>query len=506
MSDLHPAARPQADLDFAAERLKGNIKVVSIRGGAKTVIAQGITFVIQMASTVTLARILVPADFGIIAMVIAVTGFAEIFKDLGLSTATVQKSEISHQGTSTLFWINVAVSVLIAVIISALAPLISWFYGDPRLTPITVVISIAFVFGGFTVQHQALLQRGMRFTALAAIQILSLLAGAIAGVLSALLGQGYWSLVVMQVTTPFVNMTGVWLASGFRPGLPARGAGVKGMLAFGANLTGFNVLNYFSRNLDNILIGWRWGARALGFYSKAYALMMLPLSQVNTPVSSVAIPVLSRLQDDPDRYRQYYLKAISLIALVTIPGVAFLIVMSEQVVLIVLGPQWIEASRIFRVLAIAALGQPIANSTGWLFITQGRSADMFKWGIIGSSVTLLSFVVGLPWGAVGVAACYTLFNWVVTPFFYWFVGRKGPVNHRHIWIALLPFLWVALCVMGGLLLLRMYVHFPNLLFELGGAILVTVLIVPSALLLFPGGKWHIRNFLDVTLLVVSGSR
>jgi O-antigen/teichoic acid export membrane protein len=505
MPDIYSTADPQDRLKLKDERLKSNLKMLSVRGGAATTGAQAATFVIQMASTVVLARLLTPADFGVVAMVTAVTAFAGMFKDLGLSMATIQREEISNQQISNLFWINVTVSLAIALAIMAFAPLISWFYDDPRLTAITVALTVALVFGGLSVQHLALLKRNMRFAAIGAIQTVSSLVGMIVAVSAAFMGAGYWSLVVLQVTTPFAVMIGLWLACRWCPSRPARRSGVRGMLAFGANITGFNLANYFAKNMDNILIGWRWGAEALGFYSKAYALMMLPLNLVDSPVSSVAVPALSRLQDDMDRYRRYYLRAISLMAFVTMPGVAFLIVMSRQVVLVALGPQWAEAGRIFMILAIAGLGRPLANSANWLFISQGRSGEMFKWGVIWSSIMLVAFVTGLQWGAIGVAVCYSASNWAAAPFLYWYVGRKGPVNARHIWTTILPFLWVSLCVTVALLLFKAYVPQSNLLLEFVCSFLIAVAVAPSALLPFSRGRGHIRDFIRAAL-VLAGSR
>lgn len=501
MHDVDPAGGPQDRLNPSAEHLKANIGPLSVRGGATTTAAQAIAFAIQMTSTVVLARLLTPADFGLIAMVTAVTGFAGMFKDLGLSMATVQRAEITHEQISNLFWVNVGVSLLIALITVAFAPLIAWFYGDSRLTAIAAALSVALIFGGLGVQHLALLQRQMRFTALAAIQTISALVGVAAGIGAALLGAGYWSLVIMQIAGPFAKMIGAWLACRWRPGWLVRRSGVRGMLAFGVNITGFNALNYFARNLDDILIGWRWGAETLGFYSKAYSLMMLPLSQINSPVSSVAIPALSRLQDDPERYRQYYLRAISVVAFVTMPGMAFLVVMSRQVILAVLGPQWTEAARIFMILALAGLVQPLGNTTGWLYVSQGRTNDMFKWGMISSFMTVLVFVVGLPWGAVGVAVSYSIYNWAVTPFLYWFAGRKGPVKARHIGATLLQFLWVSVCVMAALLLFQAYVPVSDLFIDLVSALSITIFVAPLALLPFSRGRGYVRNFVEVALLL-----
>jgi O-antigen/teichoic acid export membrane protein len=222
-----------------------------------------------------LARLLTLQDFGLISMVTAFTGLASLFRDMGLSMATVQRPHIDHAQVSTLFWVNVAISVVITSITAMLGPLIAWFYGEPRLKWITIVSAVAFIFGGLTVQHQALLRRQMRFTALAIIDVGSMLAGIIVAITSSLYGAGYWALVLNQLVVGITTAMGVWLLCDWRPGLPVGHSGVRSMLAFGGNLTGANVLNYFVRNFDNILIGWYWGAQQLGLYTRAYQLLVI---------------------------------------------------------------------------------------------------------------------------------------------------------------------------------------------------------------------------------------
>src|SRR5438046_2896514 len=179
-----------------------------------------------------------------------------------------------------------------------------------------------------------------------------------------------------------VTVAGVWTACKWRPGLPTRGAGVRSMLAYGGNLTGFNVMTFFARNLDNALIGKFWGAYQLGVYSRAYQMLLMPMQQINAPFAAVAVPALSRLSDSPERYRAAYLKILQKIAMLTMPLVAFMIATSDWLVLFLLGAKWQEAGRIFMLLGIAAIIQPVTKTTWWLFSTQGRTRDLFHWAII----------------------------------------------------------------------------------------------------------------------------
>jgi PST family polysaccharide transporter len=226
-----------------------------VRGGATTMIGQCSKFLLQTTSTIVLARLLTPADFGMIAMVTAVIRFADLFKDLGLSMATIQKSEINHDQISTLFWINIIFSLMISLLTTAMSPIIAWFYNQPQLISITIALSVVFVFGGLAVQHQSLLQRQMRFKELVGIQIISMLAGILAAIVAANYGFGYWALVIMQIMAAIFNALGVWLLCSWRPGRPSWNVGVGSMLNFGFNLTGATILNYFARNLDKVQIG-----------------------------------------------------------------------------------------------------------------------------------------------------------------------------------------------------------------------------------------------------------
>jgi len=404
----------------------------TVRGGAVTIGTQVLKFLVNTVGTIVLARLLTPEDYGLVGMVAVVTGFILLFKDLGLSAATVQKSEVSEAQISTLFWVNVALSVAVMLVTATIAPLVAWFYGQPRLLGITLGLSVGFLFGGLTVQHEALIRRQMRFSFLAAAEILSAVVALTGAIILAWNNAGYWALVGSQLIQGFLYATLIWLFCRWRPGRPVRYSGVRSMIAFGRNVTGFGILNYFARNLDNMLIGRFWGSQQLGLYARAYQLLLLPIDQINGPITAVAVPALSRLVNEPERYRGAYLRLLDKITMLTMPLMAFMIVTSDWIVALLLGPKWAGVGRIFSLLGISGLVQPICNTTGWLFISQDRTRHLFQWGVVGSTIIILSILAGLPWGARGVAACYSVtFVVLVTPLLFWFVGRQGPVR---LWI------------------------------------------------------------------------
>ena len=425
------AASPRRGADlFETGHLLSDLRARSVRGGAITLGVEVCQFVLQMVSTMVLARLLTPADYGLIAMVSAVTGFLSMFSNLGLSTATIQKAEINHDQVSTLFWINVGLGVLVALVVVALAPAVAWFYGDSRLTWITMALGAGFIFAGLSVQHQALLTRQMRYLTIGIVGIVSMTIGITAGIAAALSGAGYWSLVVLSLVTALSRVLGKWIVLPWMPGRPKRGVGVRAMLGFGGNITAFNIVNYFSRKADDILIGKAWGSTELGFYNKAYSLLMMPLSQLRGPLMSVAMPSLSRLQTQPERFRSYYLKMLQVLAFLSMPLAAFLGAFSHDIVLLVLGPQWGEAATIFTILAFVAVLQPMASTVGTVLVTLGQTGKHLRLGVVVAALCVVSFVVGLPWGARGVALSYTLFGYATLIPYLHFALKETPVSLR----------------------------------------------------------------------------
>lgn len=408
---------------FQVGHIASDLKGRSVRSSIVTVVNQSLKLILQIGSLSILARLLAPEDYGLIGMVNIFVVFAGLFNDFGLSTATIQRSEVSHQQISTLFWISAALGCLIALILVLIAPLIASFYREPRLLQITFVLSVNFILAGLTSQHQALLNRQMRFVSIATIQVCSMSTGLSIALIAATSGMGYWSLVWMQSGSALVNLIGVWIACGWRPGRPFLNSGVRSMFIFGSRLTGFHLFDYFSRNLDNLLIGRAAGTQQLGFYAKAYQLLLLPSQQVTIPITSVAMSALSRLQDSPSEYRAFYYKAQLSIAALGMPIVAFMFASADKVILLILGKQWLGIIPIFQYLTPAAFIETFVW-TGWVYLSLGRADRMLRWGIIESTITVISFLIGIHWGVTGVAIAYSTSRLllVVPTFAYCFSG------------------------------------------------------------------------------------
>jgi len=280
------------------------------------------------------------------------------------------------------------------------------------------------------------------------------------------------------------------------------------MLSYGGNLTGFNLMTFFSRNMDNLLIGKFWGAHQLGVYSRAYQMLLLPMQQINAPLAAVAVPALSRLADSPERYRAAYLRILEKIVMVTMPLGALMIATSDWMVLLLLGPKWSETGKIFMLLGIAAIIQPVTRTGPWLFSTQGRTRELFHWGLIGGAISVGSILAGLPWGATGVAASYSIADLcVATPLWFWYVGRRGPIRASDFYRTIAPSAVASICSVALLFLCRPWLSsLSGLIPRLAVAMAITVGISLTVFSALPAGRSAMRNLKDTLLLLVKRDR
>jgi PST family polysaccharide transporter len=268
----------------------------------------------------------------------------------------------------------------------------------------------------------------MRFGALAVAEITGITTAFLSGIVAALAGLGYWSLVIIPVVRELVMMLGVWALCRWRPGRPVRRSGVRAMVSFGAHLTGFNLVNYFARNLDKILIGRYSGAAALGFYEKAYQMLLLPIQQINNPITGVAVPTLSRLQAETSRYQAYYRRGVFLTVSIGMPVVVFLFVAADKAVLTLLGDQWVESIAIFRALGPAAFVGTFNMATGWVYLSLGETKRQFVWGIYASAAIVLAYLIGIRWGPMGVALAYSASLVILFPLALLYCFRVAPLG------------------------------------------------------------------------------
>jgi PST family polysaccharide transporter len=402
-----------------------------------SVVAQVAQVLVQSIATMVLARLLTPTDFGLVAMVTAVTAIAAGFADLGLTEATIQRKEISHNQVSTLFWINVAMGLLLTLLTAVMAPVLASFYREPRLVGITLVVSLSFLIGGLRGQHNALLKRQMRFSSIAMRDVTSNIVGVSVAITMAWQGAGYWAIVALPLTLNFTQMALSWLMVKWKPGWFHPDPEVRSMIGFGGNVAASYVVFNWISNADNILIGWYWGAGPLGLYSRAYNLLILAIHQITAPTVSVAIPAFSRIQGDPKLFARYYLRIINLIVWISGSLFGFLFVAAEPVIVLVLGEKWRQAAPVFRILTISALGQLLLQSTLWLFVSRGESARLLKLMLVITPIMIGSFMIGLPFGIKWVALSLSLVLLAVLPWILKFSFRDTDLTLRRLGRALL---------------------------------------------------------------------
>ena len=363
---------------------------------------------LQFATTVILARLLLPSDFGLIGMAMVVIGFVEVFRDLGTSAAIVQRQELNDSILSSIFWCNVGFALLCALVVCLLSPLVAMFYKETRLTPILLGLSLCLLFSGAGVLHSALLQRNLAFNVLAKIELTSACIGAGIAIGLALYGAGVWALVFQALFTSLASTALLWSRSSWRPSFIFSWPEIRSVSGYSLNLTGYRVFNYLARNADYLLIGRYLGAADLGYYTLAYQIMLYPVRNITAVISRVLFPLFSKIQDDNLRFRNAYLKICFAIAIVVFPMMAGVWIVSKYLILAVFGQRWEPVILLLLILSPLGMIQAIGATVGSIYQAKGRTDWIFLWGI-GSGIFLtIAFIIGLQWGVVGVAGAYTI--------------------------------------------------------------------------------------------------
>jgi PST family polysaccharide transporter len=481
---------------FDMQHVHRDLRRHSVRGAFATMLSQAGLFCVQLAGMAVLARMLLPADFGVFGKTVALTGFVTVLRSGGLSLATVQRAEINHAQVSTLFWLNLALGVAAASVLAALSPLMAWFYRDPRVLWLVVAMAGSIVTDSLAIQHTALLQRQMRFGTIGKASVIARVVGFLVAFASAWLGAGYWALAIQYYGTSITMLALVVWSCRWLPGLPRKGAGVRPMVALGANQSGFNVLNFANRNMDNILIGRFVSDVALGFYTQAYRLLLLPVQQINAPISSVVIPSLSRLQDQPERFARFYYRALGAITFLGMPVVCFLLVDARPVVEIALGRRWLPVVPMFQALGVAAFFGTFNVAGGWVYSALGETGRQLRQQLFVSPLTILGFVLGLPWGALGVAISFSIARVLLTwPSLAW-CYQGTPVDMRNTAITLArP---AAASILAGLALWLVHAaraDWPTYWVVLDGLFYGAAYL--AAWFVMPGGRAHLLDHLRI---------
>jgi PST family polysaccharide transporter len=400
-----------------------HLRRLAVRSAGFTVFGQSLGFVIQMAATVVLARLLAPSDFGLVVMVTTFSLLLVNFGLNGITEAVLQREDMSHALASNLFWITAGCGVVLTLVFASAAPLLARFYGDPRIVGAAAAIALTILLTSLSVVHLALLKRAMQFAAVSINDILARAISVATSIVLAIAGWGYWALVAGVLALPLATCVGAWVFCRWLPGLPRRDERTGPMIRFALHTYGRFTASYLTWNLDNFLVGWRFGAAPLGFYKKAYDLFILPVNQLSSPLTGVAVSTLSRLTNDVAQYRRYYLNAVTPLAFVGMGIGACLTLVGADLILVLLGPGWEESGRIFTFFGPGIGIMLVYYTNSWIHLSIGRADRGFRWGFIEVAVTALGFVIALPWGPVGIAIAWVTSLWILTVPGLWYAGQ-----------------------------------------------------------------------------------
>jgi len=381
----------------------------TLEGGIITLIAQGIIFLGQIVTLAVLARKVSPSDFGLIGLFAAMTAFLNLFRDMGIATAIIQRPSLLKNEINTFFYISILLGFLVGILVYASGFLVAWFFKAPEILEISPWYGLAFFCNSVASVPIGWLRRQMKFGGIALRDVIAFLLSSGAGVLAASLGAGYWALVIMAVSQSFFGMLVIWLASDWRPGTEiVKPAQIFPLFKFGGAITASEIANYLSQNLDSVLIGKIWGLQQLGYYNRAYALIMIPLNQIMGPVGSVLIPALSRLQEEPEHYEKRVGTMFNAVMLGIAPFCAFLFVAAAEIIALLLGPAWSMSHEIFLWFLPALYSRPAGSILYWVMLTSGRGYNLLKWTWINTTLTMTLVVAAVHWGPVAVAASYSV--------------------------------------------------------------------------------------------------
>ena len=440
-----------------------SLKKKTIRGLKWSGVSQVTKQISQFIITAILARLLSPEDFGLIGMAMVFTGFAMIFNELGISSALIQKQNTHEEHLSSAFWLNILVGFFLMVLFIALAPVIAWFYKKPILQPVISVMSVGFFISGFTVVQQAIITKRMDFKSLSIRDIVATTVGGAVGIVMALRGFGLWSLVGQFLMFTFLNSSLLWFISDWRPKFIFSRVAVKDIFHFSANLTGFNVVNYFARNVDYLLIGKFLGSEALGFYTLAYKLMMLPLQNISWVITKVMFPAFSKIHQDLKKVQDNYLNLIYVISLVSFPTMITLFFLSSDLIVLIFGHKWVAVIPVIKVFCFCGMVQAIATTVGVIYQSQGRPDIQLKFSLfISIPSVVIAVMLGMKKGIYYIALFYTIRTFIVAVLSFAIMGRLIGLKWKRIIETLFANVFFTFAIFCGGALLSSFIQKINM--------------------------------------------
>lgn len=401
-------------------------------GTVMTIISQLFRVAATIGTVIVASRILSPVDYGIYAMAAPVTGFAFLFQNIGFDHAVVQSDEVSDIQLSSLFWLNIGLCLVLALGLLAAGPLVTLFYHSTQAGVLVAASGLLIIATAPNPLYNALLNRQMRFQAQSIVDIISSVTMFAFTVTAALILRSYWALLAGALASTIVNTLAFLFFERWRPRLTFQWASIAPMVRFGGGISVYGFALFVTRNIDKVLIARVWGAATLGYYDRAYRLMAAPLQNFSAPLSRIILPVLARTREEPERYRRAYLIFLQGIVTCAVPGVMAASMGSDAAVRLLLGDTWQAVGPIFGWLSGTAAMLLVNESAPWLMMSSNRSNLLMKWGMFASVTVVIGFLVGLPWGAIGVAKACFIGEALRTPLLFWLAARGTAVRMRDI--------------------------------------------------------------------------
>lgn len=368
-----------------------------------------------LLTTVILARLLTPHDFGIVATSMIFVNFAWVIFGLGFGAALIQRPEITEDHLCSIYWVNIAIGALLSASFLVAAPILARVYGEPELNGMIRIISVIFVITSLGSVHSNLLERQLEFRALAKVDVASSWIGALAAIVLARRGWGAWSMGGSMVVISLAGLGASWAFCPWRPRAVFSPRAVKELAGLGSRNAFGQVAEYWVRNVDNLLVGYRLGQAPLGVYTRAYAVMLFPWSRVTSIVARVMLPAFSLIQGDSGRLRSLFLRVARMIALATFPMMLGVFATAPDFTATVFGPQWGEMVPILRILALVGMINSITSLFNSVYLSCNRMDLYLRVSLPIQAFQILGIVVGLKGGIVGVAAGYAATTLATAP-------------------------------------------------------------------------------------------
>lgn len=375
-------------------------------GGMKwTASSTLINTVLQLGQYVVLARLLSPNDFGLMGMIIVIISFAQVFTDMGLGSAIIQKKNVTENQLSTLYWLNIFCGILVFILVFVSSPLVAGFYREDQLIDPLYLTSLIFLVIPFGQQFQYILQRNLEFDRLAKIEVISIALGVTSSIILALFDFGVYALVWGQIITNFIKslLLGLYGWKNWRPKFHFNKNDLQGFLSFGFYQMGSRTVSFFGSNIDNMLIGRFLGTEALGIYTIAYQLIIIPVTKINPIITKVAFPLFALEQDANEKISKGFIEMSKLLSVITFPLLVGLLATAPILVPVIFGEKWEASIPIVQILSILGILRVLMHPNGSVLLAKGRADLAFKWDFVVAIVNAVVFMFVIPFGVIGIA-------------------------------------------------------------------------------------------------------